>query len=37
MEEHFDLVRSVLAALARMREAVLDDLAATQQGDLRVG
>jgi CRP-like cAMP-binding protein len=36
MEEHFDLVRSALSALALMRETILDDLAA-RQGELRLG
>jgi CRP-like cAMP-binding protein len=36
MEEHFDLVRSALSALALMREAILDDLAA-REGELHLG
>jgi CRP-like cAMP-binding protein len=36
MEEHFDLVRSALSALALMREAILEDLAA-REGELRLG
>jgi CRP-like cAMP-binding protein len=35
MEEHFDLVRSALSALALMRETMLDDLA--KQGELHLG
>jgi CRP/FNR family transcriptional regulator, cyclic AMP receptor protein len=36
MEEHFDLVRSALSALALMREAILEDLGA-REGELRLG
>jgi CRP-like cAMP-binding protein len=36
MEEHFDLVRSALSALALLREGILDDFAA-RDGDVRVG
>jgi CRP-like cAMP-binding protein len=36
MEEHFDLARSALSALALMRETILDDLGA-KEGALRVG
>lgn len=36
MEEHFDLVRSALAALARQREAILEDLS-RDKGELRIG
>ena len=36
MEEHFDLVRSALSAIALPREAILDDLSAST-GELRVG
>jgi CRP-like cAMP-binding protein len=36
MEEHFDLVRSALSALALLREAILEDLAG-KDGEVRVG
>ncbi len=36
MEEHFDLVRSALSALALLRERILDDLS-REHGELRVG
>ena len=36
MEEHFDLVRSALSALALIRESLLDELEATN-GEVRVG
>ncbi len=36
MEEHFDLVRSALSAMALQREAILDDLS-TGKGELHVG
>lgn len=36
MEEHFDLVRSALAALARARENILEELAA-DAGEVRLG
>jgi CRP-like cAMP-binding protein len=36
MEEHFDLVRSALGALARVRESILEELAA-DAGEVRLG
>ena len=36
MEEHFDLVRSALSALALIRESLLEELEATN-GEVRVG
>jgi CRP-like cAMP-binding protein len=36
MEEHFDLVRSALAQLARIRENLLEHLEVANPGDLRV-
>jgi CRP-like cAMP-binding protein len=36
MEEHFDLIRSALSELTLIREALLEDLAATD-GEIRIG
>jgi hypothetical protein len=36
MEEHFDLVRSALAQLARIRESLLEEIEAPS-GEVRIG